>query len=282
MCSGTTRTLLILVALTCPPALHPQSVIASPIVVATTARIQSTQSTYFPADLTITNDTDSIIQSVLIHSRHGGPYFLFPVTIAPHSTQSLSVNLPALASPSELDLTLLSGHSPQSGVIETLETYVPFSPQQVEASRALLLDSEPYRKWESHLPHWPGELKRNIFLCLVLSVLACGATLLIRRQAVRLLALAVVIIGTTAASYAIMRGCPLVENINAANQIDPSVEIVLGARRTTRWMLPRTDVYPVYRNERQMLADEAVIIGGKGVSLTFEPSQLRVFRPIGR
>ena len=245
---------------------------------ATTSRIQSIQSAYFPADLTITNDTGSIIQSVLIHSRHGGPYFLFPVTIAPQSTQSLSVSLPALASPCDLDVALLAGASTQAPTVGTVKASVPFSPQQVEASRAFFLDNEPYRKWESHLPRWPGELKRNIFLCLVVSVLACGATLLIRRRAVRLMALAVVIIGSTATSYAIMHTCPLVENTNAVGQLDASADIVLGVRRTTQWMLPRTDVYPVYRNERQMLADQAVIVADKGIDLPLGPAQLRIFR----
>ncbi len=232
-----------------------------------------------PAELTIKNDSSSVAAAVRLQSSAGGPATIHPVTAAPGTQVTLTVNLPAISPQQMYHIDLLATYAPAvAGSIAHTTAAISWPVETVEQSRQKFFDPDACDKALATMPVWPDVTLRYTFLGLVLMCLGAGGVLFIRRPHLRLLCLALVIVaGFAVTAY------PLAE-CNVVNRIDSRVDGIgyatMTTRRTVSTLADARDgrLVPVYMNERQLLADTGtVLLADGGAYLELKPNRPRVF-----
>ncbi len=241
---------------------------------------------YRAAKLTIRNDSETIIRAVRVRWQRGGPTFVHPVAIAPHTTTSLAVNLPAAALHQAYQVTLLDADDPDDPNGPALaELVAEIEWKLSDLTTDAFMDSEEYDPWHDNIPAWPSKLRWNVLLGGVLYCLALAACLFIRRRGLRV---AAILILAAAASIGILYALSMQEivfqrqiAIDDAGPAGRSMLVVLACRRTTEWYYPNVRLAPIYYSKHQMARDTMTIHPTRGVRVLLKPNQVRLFRRPG-
>ena len=246
---------------------------------------------YRAAKLTVRNDSDEIIRVVRLRWRRGGPSFVHPVAIAPHTSYSLAVNLPAAALNQVYQVALLEADDPDDANGPTLaDLTTDIEWKLTDLTTDAFMDSEAYDPWHDKIPAWPSKLRWNVLLGGVLYFLALAGCLFIPRHGLRI---AAVVILAAAASIAVWHALSVEESIihyevevNDTGLTGTSKFVVLTCRRTTEWYYPSVregipPLAPIYYSEDQMARDTMTIHATRGVGVLLKPNEVRLFRRPG-
>ncbi|MHC4984245.1 MAG: hypothetical protein ACYTF6_13900 [Planctomycetota bacterium] len=244
---------------------------------------------YAAAELTIDNSDGSVarvIRAAAIRCADGGPTFVYPLNVAPRTRRSLAVTLPALSVRQEVDVRLLAGEAADSTPLASRRVVINWPEQLISRAGARLIDPDAYEAWrrENSPASWPAGPKRNVFLTLVLAGVLAAAALLVRRAALRLAAIAVIV---PAAALVVLFPLAAAESVIVGDfQYEPLTPTVRPAQkmlavqclRTTDWAHPDSLLVPVYRSAEQMAADNMLVRLGQGIEVTLRANKLRLFR----
>ena len=238
---------------------------------------------YRSAELAVRNPGNRMITAVCLRWRHGGPEIVVPTAVAPGSRQVLKVNLPAASPLQAYRVQLRGDDSSAESVLGELDLTITWPVEDV-ADRAFV-DPGAYRPYLDAFPGWRESLRRNVFLGAVLACLAVAATLFVRPPAIRLIALAAVILAAaTASAWAFTNADPGVELVEAQPPL-PVREasegdrlLVVACRRTVDWTHPNPRLAPVYYSREEMAEDTMVVDARNGVSVRLHPGRIRLFR----
>lgn len=238
---------------------------------------------YRAAKLTIRNDSQKIIRAVRFRWRRGGPSFVHPVAIAPHTSALLAVELPAAALQQVYQVALLEADHPNGPALAELSAEIDWT--LTDLATDAFMDGEAYDPWRDNIPVWSSKLRWSVLLGGVLYCLALAGCLFIRRRGLR--ATAVLILAAAASIgvwYALSAQEFIVQHQTAINDASPagrSMLVVLTCRRTTEWTYPGVRLAPVYYSEDQMAGDTMTIHATHGVRVLLKPNQVRLFRRAG-
>ncbi|MFB3891320.1 MAG: hypothetical protein ACE15C_04775 [Phycisphaerae bacterium] len=237
---------------------------------------------YRAAELTIDNQGPSTIGVEDLRLRGGGPIIRTRALIAPQTTRTIQVDLPAVAVEQTWRLRLTSSDSGGPDVAD-LEAGITWPVQWVAQSREAFFPADAYHAWESRMPSWPGDMKRNVLLVLVLAAVACGGAMFIRKGLRRLAAVLVILAIAAGGVWIVLGSVPKVEVISSGSPEGekPVRPLVVGARRTTRYQIADTALYPVYDSEKDMRCDTLMIDGRNGMTLRIPAGAIRIFGRCG-
>ena len=238
---------------------------------------------YREAKLTVRNDSDKVIRAVRLRWRRGGPSFVHPVAIAPHTSASLAVSLPATASQQVYDVALLEADDPDDANGPALaELSAEIEWKLTDLTTDAFVDGEAYDPWHDKIPTWPSKLRWSILLAGVLYLLVLAGCLFIRRRGLRVAAVAIL---AAAASVGVWHALSGQESIfqrqvmvNDTGPTGRSMLVVLACRRTTEWFHPSVRLAPVYYSKHQMAQDTMTIHATAGVQVLLKPNEVRLFR----
>ena len=217
-----------------------------------------------------------MVRAVSLRRAAGGPTLLHAASVAPKTTQTLDVLLPAVSVQQTYRVRLLAGEGPATSVLREMHVPVTFPDlDAVERARETLVDAAAYEDRQEERPRWPTWLLRNVYLAAVLIAVGLGGVLFIRPGALRVLAAVAVAAGGTFAMWHVLSGVDVV----LARRSGPLV--ALTCRRTTSWSRPARGVGPVYWSQGQMDRDDMVFEPGHRLTLTLRPDDVRVFRVEG-
>jgi hypothetical protein len=261
---------------------------------------QDLQQAFREVRFTAQNPTAGVVRAISFRSRNGGPTLLVDAVIPPGGKLEGIVPLPALSPQQTYDVTLLSSvqaadeTSPQ--VLMTLQADVTWPKEMVNEDRFLNGRYDPAQS--EPVAWWPGELKRNVFLVLVLGSLAMAAVQLLGGGTApfrsrlaktaasnsrfagygRWVTLGVIVAGTTVAGGWVLGGVGLVVNQPSWVTIGERTQPLLaaGSRRTTQAVY-KPQIVPVYVTRDQMQNDAAVIHVGHEATVTLRPGSVRLF-----
>ena len=231
---------------------------------------------YRAAKLTIRNDSQKIIRAVHLRWRRGGPRFIHPVAIAPHTTASLAVNLPAAALKQVYQVDLLEADYPDGPTLAELSAEIEW--ELADLTTDAFMDVEAYDPWHDNIPTWPDQLRRNVLLAAVLYCLALAGCLFIRRRGLRVAAVVLLAAAASIGIWQLLSSQELIFQREVVNAAGRGTLVVLTCRRTTQWHGADARLAPIYYNERQMAEDTLTVHAARGVRLTIKPGQVRLLR----
>ena len=224
------------------------------------------------ADLTIENRGDSLVTGARLRNVDGGPVMIIDAAVPPASIETFRVHLPA-TSLQQSWLVALTGR--EEAALGTAVSVPITWPAELVTDEPFIAP-EVYESLDDALASWPSAWKGSVLLASVLGGLAAGATLLIRRPVLRLVAATVVVLAATGAAAVAVATIPTVVERTIAD--GGAVLHVLSARRTVRWHSGEGGMYPLYRTGRHMRSDDTKIHVGKGVWMTLRPQEVRCLR----
>ena len=238
---------------------------------------------YRAAKLTIRNDSEKIIRAVRFRWRRGGPIFVHPVAVAPHTSDSLAVNLPAAALLQVYQVALLEADHPNGPTLAELSAEIEW--KLTDLATDAFIDAEAYEPWHDSIPVWPSKLRWNVLLGGVLYCLALAGCLIIRRRGLRSAAILILAAGASIGiwhalsvqEFIFQREIPVHEPAPTGR----STLVVLACRRTTEWHYPSVRLAPIYYSKHQMARDTMTIHATHGVRVLLKPNEVRLFRRPG-
>jgi len=248
---------------------------------------------YPSAELTIDNSDGAVgrvIGAASIRCADGGPTFLYPLALAPRTSRTLRIYLPAISLRQEVDVRLLAAESPQAEVLATRRLAVTWPEELLARSMPSLVDPGAYQAWQRQrsLPAWSAGLKQAAFLACVVAAIAAASTLMIGRGPLRLAAMVVVAGAAAAAMAGVLGGTDtLVVNDfspEAAADTRPAAQRMVAATclRTTEWR-GEEDFVPIYESADKMADETMLVRPGEGITVLIRPEAVRLFRvPGGR
>ena len=212
------------------------------------------------------------IRAAALHSPQGGPTFIYPLTVAPQTRQTLRVALPALTQQQEYAIRFLSRDDPDARCVASVRATVPWPLDLVrpEEFRA----SEAQRRWSEELPTWPAGLLRNVFFAAGFTCIALAATLFLRRPRLRLIAVGVVVATATAGVWLLVSAQPIV----VERQAEQGKVLVVACRRTTVWRNGDPMLTPLYLTPRHLAHDDMIVHAVKGLTVPLRPDEVRLLR----
>ena len=235
---------------------------------------------YSTADLTVDATAapgDQVVRAVCLQDVDGGPRLVYSLTAPAGSKQTITVALPAVSQQQRYRVDLLAADAYPAPVLASLTAAVTWSPAQTDSAEAFF-DSDCYEPWLEDPPTWPADLRRNVFVALVLTCLAAAGAGMIRSPAIRIAALIVIAAACTAGVAAYLSAQPVILEQTARD----GDLIVLRCLRQTHWHSQREDLVPVYFDKRHMRRDNLVIHSGRGLRVRLSPTQdahrVRIFR----
>jgi len=258
------------------------AVLASAAGAEVTARLRpaaadgATEEGFLPAVLTVADpngDLGGVVRGVSLRRLRGGPTLLYPTSIAPGTEQDVSVALPVVSVEGSYVVRLLADEDASGAALAELR--VPLTVPNVdlvERARGGLIDPTAYDGWLEDPPRWPGWLLRTVFLTAAVISVAMGAALFIRRPALRLAAVLLLVLAGTLVTAWVLSQCEVV-SVRRSGSLT-----ILGCRRTTTLRRSPPLARPVYWSPRQMDADDMVYCPGRCATLTLHPDQIRLFR----
>lgn len=225
-----------------------------------------------PASLTIENRSPRAISSIALRNSAGGMIIRQDVTIPSQTSETMTVYLP---STSVLQTYIV--RTGDRGEIGEFPAEIRWPEEIVEAARNAFINADAYDRYETQStqsPAWPEGVKTYAFLGAALFALAAGGTLLIRRRQARIFALAALVFaGVGVSVWAICR--PL--DSQAHRLIERKGVIALQSMRTGSYGIPQQGLYPIYRNDREMVRDTLVLDPGGQMTVQTEGKELRLF-----
>lgn len=235
---------------------------------------------YQAADLTIDNQGNELIQTVVMRWRHGGPVFVFPVAVAPHTTDTIRVYLPACSPQQTYDVKFLAGDEIDSPVIAKLDIGIAWPAKYVATSNRIFIDPSKYEiAFEPSQPTvWSASLLKNIFIYALLASCALAGTLFIRRRRRRLAAALAIIALSVGVSIFELQNQKTHQSVIIPCENDPYLHNykILTSRRTTQWRHWSPLLFPIYYHRQQMADDDMIVHARDGITLTLHPGKYRI------
>jgi len=248
------------------------------------AQPDDTMLPYRPVILTVTyrrGDVDAagmsegrIIRSVKIRSARGGPAVLVPVTVAPSTTETLTVPLPVLSVREIYRVSLLAGESGDSRVLDCSNVSLAWPAEEVTSDA--FLDPQAYHDGDYSPPRWSAGTARGVFVTGVVAALAMAGALFFRSPGRRAVVLLAVLVGASAAMVYVATREPLV----VRRLSDDGRLLAISTRRTTDIRIDEPGWAPLYYNEDHMSVEALVIRPGKDISGSLRPDDVRLFRKV--
>lgn len=230
------------------------------------------------AVLDITNTADKEIASVRMRWAGGGPTMVFPAAVSPGRTAAVTVYLPACSVSQEYDVTLLDLRGQP---IERNRASIHWPAGMV--SRNAFVDYETGRRLMADPATWPEKIKLSIAAVLAGALIGIAGALLIGRPALRMTAVACIIVSLAAGTWWILAA------FRAGYTIDRDGRcIILKCLNTSTAHLPPAAetgmprFAPVYIYASHMKRDDTVIDTEAGTAVPLKPGAIRIFRKTGR
>lgn len=217
-----------------------------------------------------------VVRAVSLREVRGGPRFIYDVTLAAGTKHTLDVALPAVSQEQKYHVEFLAEDRYPAPVLGEVIVAVRWPAEQI--TDLAFLAPEAYEPWREELPMWPGALRRNLFIALVLTCLAAGGAALIAAPALRAGALVFVAAAATVVMAWLLQD---VETVVQRETEDGQL-LVLRCRRTAVWSTRDTGLVPVYFDAWHMRQDNMVLHAGREIRLELDPRReshrLRLFR----
>ncbi|MFW6065211.1 MAG: hypothetical protein ACOC9S_00185 [Planctomycetota bacterium] len=233
---------------------------------------------YSPAELTVTNTSEKVVEEIRIRWKQGGPTLVHRVEIAPRQRATVETFLPAVWPEQTCKLAMI-GHDGRE--LTTSEATISWPDELLHGDA--FLDPRTWRLWDPATPVWSTLTRANAFIAVFLvSVAACGA-LLIRRPALRAAAItAVVVAGSVTTTVllpeAVEVWTPSMEDGRWQREASNSHLLAVAARRTTTAKLSEGHPAPVYLSRREMAEDRMLLHADGRVEIPLESGQVRLFQ----
>ena len=246
------------------------------------AQRDDTMLPYRPVTLTVTyrrgDEADiseaHIIRGVKIRSTRGGPAVLVPVTVAPGTTETLTVPLPVLSVRETYRVSLLAEESGDSPVLDYSNVSLTWPAEEVTADA--FLDPQAYQDGDYSPPRWSAGTARGVFVTGVVAALAMAAALFVRSPRRRAGVLLAVLVGASAVmAYVATREPVVVRRFGDDGRL-----LVISTRRTTDIRIDGPGWAPLYYDEDHMSAEALVVRPGKDISGPLRPDDVRLFRKV--
>lgn len=234
---------------------------------------------YRTAELSITNGGDIAIRSIQLRESAGGPQIVLRTTIPPGSQQTCLIPLPATSVQQNYAVSLLDAAGRPVSMSPLPGCAITWPAESVNTDT--LIDPGLHAEWWDELPCWPARLVRTTFLAAVLACLALAATLVLRRPALRIGAVLLVLV---AASTGMWQLLSRQQTVIVTEDPDRGI-VVVQCRRSGPWTAPGQRLAPVYDRAEQMARDRTtLILGGDdpGVHALLRPDDVRLFYRMGR
>ena len=232
---------------------------------------------YCAAKLTIENNSDRVFEQVSLRWRRGGPEFIHPATVSPHSTTTITVNLPAVDLHQTYRVTL-SGQNDSENISAVAQ--IEWKPRQLATDT--FMNPQAYDRHQCDIHPWPGRTKLVIFVAAVIYSLSLAGCLFIRRRAWRVTAVIVLAI-SAAVVLSLLLPCKADQiivqrrvRLDGSDTATAGTLIILASRRTCQWTNPNHRLTPVYFSLDQLAHDTMTIHARDGVKLTLKPGQIRL------
>lgn len=231
---------------------------------------------YCQAKLSIANNSSRVFERVSLRWLRGGPEFIHPITVSPHSTASIRVNLPAVDLHQTYMVTL-SGQRDSENISAVAR--IEWKPRQLATDT--FINPEAYDRHRCDIHPWPRRTKVNIFISAVIYSLSLAGCLFIRRRAWRVTAIIVLAISATVVLPLLLPKADQIIvqrriRIDGSNTATAGTLIVLASRRTCQWTNPNHRLAPIYFSPAQLANDTMTIHARNGVKLTLKPGQIRL------
>ena len=229
---------------------------------------------YRTAELSVTNRGDVTIRSIRLRESAGGPEIVLRTTIPPGSEQMCRAALPASSIQQSYAVSLLDAAGRPIGTSPLPECAITWPAESVNTDT--LIDAGLYAEWWDELPRWPTRLVRTTFLAAVLACLALAATRVLRRPALRVGAVAVVLLAASAGMWQFLSRQ---QTVIVTEEPDRGI-VVVQCRRSGPWTAPGRRLAPVYDRVEQMARDRTTLVFGgddPGVHTVLRPDEVRVF-----
>jgi len=209
-------------------------------------------------------DDDQVVRAVALRQAQGGPTFVYTVTVAPKTSQSLPVDLPATSQQQKYNVELLAEAEYPATVLARVTAPIHWPPEHVTALE--FFKPQLHEKWADLPPAWSAGVRRNVFVALVLTCLAGAGAAMLGRRWLRVGALVVIAAAATGSLSALLDG----EDIIVQDEVAAESAVVLRARRSAVWRHEGTDLVPLYFAPWHMAEDDTVIHVGRGIRVRMQ------------
>jgi hypothetical protein len=224
------------------------------------------------------------VGAVAVQEASGGPTVVMPLAVPPGQLTTVDIPLPAWSLRHQYRLVLLASPDASAKAIGG-EAVIAVDWSAAAVEQTGLIQPRQYYRLGGDLPVWPGTLRWQLLLSGVLLALAMGAALFIRRRFARLAAGGAAAAVALAAVWALLAAGQLVERRELVVPAEPAPQgqatrrlVLLASRRTLRWDSDQP-LLPLYASPRHILADDAIVTVGSGISLTLRPESVRLLTP---
>jgi len=254
------------------------TVFAEPLITARVAEVQNPlDAPYRSAVLTVDNQSSTIIRTVRLRCRTGGPTIIIPASIPPGSKADLNAPLPAVNSSQLYHVELLETQTPDAKSFASDDVRITF-PSDLLANE-VIYDEQAYGDFQGDFPSWRRGLISAVMIGTILMALALTAALFIPRPMLRLAVVTIIIIAAGVTAWLAMdrQQILLVREFPSTDKTTGSL-VVVTCRRSDTFKTDDADLKPIYENPGQMQNDKTVIVVGKSLTCPIKSNQILLFR----
>lgn len=244
---------------------------------------------YSRAKLTIKNNLKvPSIQSIIIKPIEGGISREYPITVSALQTESISVDLPAIASVQEYEISIKCIVGKAVTKIVKKRATVSWSEQNVHFFE--FMDSSAYSKNPHGYLSWDNSIKVGLFTSALIYFVLAAACLLIKNRPLRLAAIVIVTAGVTVIANVTLNDQPTLEILRVENGISASTsrtrEVTLGPNcakpanltdRSSQVQFPLKPIHPVFARPADFRKSNMIILKSGEIRYTQKPDQLQIF-----
>jgi hypothetical protein len=247
---------------------------------------------YRPAVLEVRNTLARPVAAVSLRADDGGPTLLVPLTVPPGGRGRITLALPATSPRQVYAVTAYAEYAngqagPLPPPLAAAATEIQWPVEWVAGET--IINPEAFEPFAAYKPLWPAWLLQLMAGTFGAMVILVGVSRLIRRPALRGLAMVVLPLATLAAlvwiarelvpPLTVSRTMTIVSRAPAGGVLETSVTVV-GARRTTEGQSSAAGAWPAYPSRPAMAADRTILrplepAFSGGVPITYSLSPTR-------
>ncbi len=233
--------------------------------------LQKPAGPYRNAEIAVTNTSDRIIRTITIRAVQGGPTILKPAAIPPQTGQKLFVTLPAFSQEQSYTVSLYADEERQTQIEPPCEVRIKWPVESIDIEK--FIDNPCYNEQFDLLPDWPRRLRVGLLTAGLLTGIALGGIMFIRKPAVRSVLLVLIV----AAAATVMWKVPTTYKSVIVTNDGNGGDVIVKCRRTSQWTTDDKTLVPIYYSKAHIAEDNAVI-GPDGLSVTIRPDEVKIFR----
>lgn len=236
-----------------------------------TAPVATPNTAYRPATLVVRSSLAKPVGAVSLRAREGGPWLLYPLTIAPRGQGTLAISLPATLADQSYTIELFdrysNGRVPMPPVkLATISAPISWPVDRVDAGQ--IVQPLAFAPFSAGRLNWPVAFRHQVLIVLAGLLVLSGFLLLIRGRFLRALALLALVAGTMAMLgwMASQASPPLTETLtmevvqrHSPRQVTLQTLTLLASRRTAEGEAGTADTWCVYPDAGSMAADYTIL-----------------------